>query len=137
MISFSEVNHFSTHSVNVGAPNVSMKVTDRLGRDLFTAQVGDPLLLLFQITDQNSKKINLYIYMWNFHLPFFLRIFSLFLAFFFCVYDMIFKVMYDLFLCFGMYCVTFGYFKSVCLLHKYDCCQTGIYWTKFMRLHIN
>lgn len=57
LISYSEVNHFSTHSVNVGAPNVSMKVADRLGRDLFTAQVGDPLLLLFQITDHNSKNL--------------------------------------------------------------------------------
>lgn len=50
----SDISAFSSHSVNVAAPNVSMKVTDKLGRDLFTAQVGDPLLLRFQITDQNS-----------------------------------------------------------------------------------
>ncbi|CAL1266420.1 unnamed protein product [Larinioides sclopetarius] len=49
-----DVQTYGTHSVNVGAPNVTMKVTDRQGRDLFTAQVGDPLLLKFEITDVNS-----------------------------------------------------------------------------------
>ncbi|KAG8201943.1 hypothetical protein JTE90_027419 [Oedothorax gibbosus] len=49
-----EVQTYGSHSVNVGAPNVTMKVTDRLGRDLFAAQVGDPLLLKFEITDPNS-----------------------------------------------------------------------------------
>ncbi|XP_054707405.1 uncharacterized protein LOC129217167 isoform X2 [Uloborus diversus] len=49
-----DINMYGSHSVNVGAPNVTMKVTDRLGRDLFTAQVGDPLLLKFEIMDVNS-----------------------------------------------------------------------------------
>ncbi|GIX71751.1 uncharacterized protein CEXT_611361 [Caerostris extrusa] len=49
-----DVQTYGTHSVNVGAPNVTMKVTDRQGRDLVTAQVGDPLLLKFEITDINS-----------------------------------------------------------------------------------
>ncbi|GIY41236.1 uncharacterized protein CDAR_574131 [Caerostris darwini] len=48
------VQTYGTHSVNVGAPNVTMKVTDRQSRDLVTAQVGDPLLLKFEITDINS-----------------------------------------------------------------------------------
>ncbi|KAF8763871.1 hypothetical protein HNY73_022006 [Argiope bruennichi] len=49
-----DVQTYGTHSVNVGAPNVTMKVTDRQGRDLVTAQVGDPLLLKFEITDINT-----------------------------------------------------------------------------------
>ncbi|GFY47512.1 uncharacterized protein TNIN_237211 [Trichonephila inaurata madagascariensis] len=49
-----DVQTYGSHSVNVGAPNVTMKVTDRQGRDLVTAQVGDPLLLKFEITDVNS-----------------------------------------------------------------------------------
>ncbi|KFM57153.1 hypothetical protein X975_21511, partial [Stegodyphus mimosarum] len=49
-----DVDTYGSHSVNVGAPNVTMKVTDRLGRDLYTAQVGDSLLLRFEITDDNS-----------------------------------------------------------------------------------
>ncbi|GFV47420.1 hypothetical protein TNCV_4830761 [Trichonephila clavipes] len=34
-----------------------MKVTDRQGRDLVTAQVGDPLLLKFEITDVNNLEL--------------------------------------------------------------------------------
>lgn len=49
-----DVNAFSSFSVNVAAPNISMKVTDQHGHDMFSAQVGDPLLLRFQITDAKS-----------------------------------------------------------------------------------
>ncbi|XP_068220289.1 uncharacterized protein [Palaemon carinicauda] len=38
----------------VESPNVVMRVTDRQGDDIFTAQVGDNLALRFEITDANS-----------------------------------------------------------------------------------
>ncbi|XP_064113013.1 uncharacterized protein LOC135219835 [Macrobrachium nipponense] len=38
----------------VESPNVVMRVTDRKGADIFTAQVGDNLALRFEITDKNT-----------------------------------------------------------------------------------
>ena len=43
------------HSASVGAPNITMSVTDRNGNPIKTAQVGDSLTLRVEITDKNSK----------------------------------------------------------------------------------
>ncbi|XP_076346279.1 uncharacterized protein LOC143244812 [Tachypleus tridentatus] len=49
-----EVNTSDTQTVTVGSPNVTMRITDRLGSDLFSAEVGDPIGLRFEIKDRNS-----------------------------------------------------------------------------------
>lgn len=43
------------HSSVVGAPNVTMAITDRNGQDIQAAQVGDPLSLRFEILEKNSE----------------------------------------------------------------------------------
>lgn len=47
------------HSQIVGSPNVTMKITDKDGNDITTAQVGDPLNLRLEITDESSKRIEI------------------------------------------------------------------------------
>ncbi|XP_074604175.1 uncharacterized protein LOC141857583 [Brevipalpus obovatus] len=42
------------HSQIVGSPNVTMKIVDKNGEDITSAQVGDPLKLRLYITDENS-----------------------------------------------------------------------------------
>lgn len=50
----SRVPTIAEESAVVPAPTVVMKIAARDGGDIFTAQVGDPLSLLFQIQEQNS-----------------------------------------------------------------------------------
>lgn len=50
----SRVPTIAEESAVVPAPTVVMKIASRDGGDIFTAQVGDPLSLLFQIQEQNS-----------------------------------------------------------------------------------
>ncbi|XP_067118423.1 uncharacterized protein [Centruroides vittatus] len=49
-----EVEATGTHSATVNSPNVTMKITDRLGKDIYTAQVGDQLALRFEVSTKNS-----------------------------------------------------------------------------------
>jgi len=42
------------HSASVGAPNITMSITDRQGNPIKTAQVGDSLSLRVEITDRNT-----------------------------------------------------------------------------------
>ncbi|XP_064477440.1 uncharacterized protein LOC135391215 [Ornithodoros turicata] len=49
-----EVEASQSQLATVSSPNVTMRITDRLGDDVFTAQVGDPLALRFEIIDHNS-----------------------------------------------------------------------------------
>nr|CAD7392400.1 unnamed protein product [Timema cristinae] len=43
-----------SEEVVVDSPNVAMKITDRKGADLSSAEVGDPLALRFQVLDKDS-----------------------------------------------------------------------------------
>lgn len=43
------------HSSVVGAPNVTMSITDRNGNGIQAAQVGDPLSLRFEIQEKSSE----------------------------------------------------------------------------------
>ena len=43
------------HSSVVVGPNVTMLITDRDGKDIAAAQVGDPLALRFEIIERSSK----------------------------------------------------------------------------------
>merc|ERR1712020_588128 len=52
MDSMAHPPHTSTSLV--GAPNISMRITDQKGGDVLTARVGDPLALRFQIEDRGS-----------------------------------------------------------------------------------
>jgi len=47
-------NKASAEDQLVGAPNVSMRITDQIGGDISTARVGDPLALRFEILDKRS-----------------------------------------------------------------------------------
>ncbi|KAH7935907.1 hypothetical protein HPB52_014960 [Rhipicephalus sanguineus] len=49
-----EVETSQSQLATVSSPNVTMRITDRQGDDVFTAQVGDPLALRFEIIDSNS-----------------------------------------------------------------------------------
>ncbi|KAH6941475.1 hypothetical protein HPB50_018996 [Hyalomma asiaticum] len=49
-----EVETSQSQLATVSSPNVTMRITDRQGADVFTAQVGDPLALRFEIIDSNS-----------------------------------------------------------------------------------
>ncbi|CAG7820247.1 unnamed protein product [Allacma fusca] len=49
-----KIQSMASESAVVPAPNVTMRITDRAGGDISTAQVGDPLSLRFEIVDQNS-----------------------------------------------------------------------------------
>lgn len=49
-----EVETSQSQLATVSSPNVTMRITDRHGDDVFTAQVGDPLALRFEIVDHNS-----------------------------------------------------------------------------------
>lgn len=42
-------------SATVSSPNVTMKITDRAGNDITSAQVGDPLSLRVLITEESSE----------------------------------------------------------------------------------
>ncbi|KAH8035562.1 hypothetical protein HPB51_006318 [Rhipicephalus microplus] len=48
-----EVETSQSQLATVSSPNVTMRITDRQGDDVFTAQVGDPLALRFEIIDSN------------------------------------------------------------------------------------
>lgn len=54
------------HSSVVGAPNVTMSITDRNGNGIQAAQVGDPLSLRFEIQEKSSKYPHVHT-----HTPFF------------------------------------------------------------------
>ena len=59
---FSDIEHREggepyVHSSVVGAPNVTMSITDRNGNGIQAAQVGDPLSLRFEILEKSSKYI--------------------------------------------------------------------------------
>ncbi|EEC00548.1 conserved hypothetical protein, partial [Ixodes scapularis] len=49
-----EVETSQSQLATVSSPNVTMRITDRFGEDVFTAEVGDPLALRFEIVDSNS-----------------------------------------------------------------------------------
>ncbi|KAH9366353.1 hypothetical protein HPB48_006195 [Haemaphysalis longicornis] len=49
-----EVETSQSQLATVSSPNVTMRITDRVGDDVFTAQVGDPLALRFEIVDSHS-----------------------------------------------------------------------------------
>ncbi|XP_054931175.2 uncharacterized protein [Dermacentor andersoni] len=49
-----EVETSQSQLATVSSPNVTMRITDRQGDDVFTAQVGDSLALRFEIVDSNS-----------------------------------------------------------------------------------
>jgi putative uncharacterized protein (fragment) len=46
----------NVHSVTVSAPNVTMRITNRQGAAIESAQVGDPLYLLFEIVEKTKSK---------------------------------------------------------------------------------
>ncbi len=50
-----DVDPTGSHSATVNSPNVTMKITDRGGSDISSAQVGDPLLLRFSIVEKSSE----------------------------------------------------------------------------------
>jgi hypothetical protein len=49
------VDATGSQSATVNSPNVTMKITDRSGSDIVSAQVGDPLMLRFEIMETSSK----------------------------------------------------------------------------------
>jgi hypothetical protein len=50
-----DVDATGSQSATVNSPNVTMKITDRSGSDIVSAQVGDPLMLRFEIMETSSK----------------------------------------------------------------------------------
>lgn len=44
-----------SQSAIVNSPNVTMKITDRSGSNIVSAQVGDPLMIRFEIADATSE----------------------------------------------------------------------------------
>lgn len=50
----SDVDATGSQSATVNSPNVTMKITDRSGSDIVSAQVGDPLMLRFEILETSS-----------------------------------------------------------------------------------
>lgn len=51
---FENREEHNIHSATVGVPTVIMKITDRNGNDISTAQVGDALSLKFEFVDKNT-----------------------------------------------------------------------------------
>ncbi|XP_067124727.1 uncharacterized protein [Centruroides vittatus] len=49
-----DVDTTGSQSATVTSPNVTMRITDRQGNDVLTAQVGEPLALRFEIIDSHS-----------------------------------------------------------------------------------
>lgn len=43
------------HSVNIYAPNVTMKITDINGEEIQEARIGGKLILRFDIVEENSN----------------------------------------------------------------------------------
>lgn len=51
----SDVDATDSQSAIVSSPNVTMRITDRLGSNIVSAQVGDPLMIRFEIVEATSK----------------------------------------------------------------------------------
>ena len=51
----SDVDATDSQSAIVSSPNVTMRITDRIGSNIISAQVGDPLMIRFEILEATSK----------------------------------------------------------------------------------
>lgn len=47
-----KIDSISSQEVFIASPTVRMRITDRLGDDISFAQVGDPLMLVFEVRDK-------------------------------------------------------------------------------------
>ena len=51
----SDVDATDSQSAIVSSPNVTMRITDRTGSNIISAQVGDPLMIRFEILEATSE----------------------------------------------------------------------------------
>lgn len=49
-----DVDATDSQSAIVSSPNVTMRITDRSGSNIVSAQVGDPLMIRFEIVEATS-----------------------------------------------------------------------------------